>query len=133
MQVGKPIFLPLLLPLITFPLTHHGRLNSLFASSILPKDIFTFQTDIENRRRITWLVSIPLDETIDREEYIQSLKEKGIDVRPFFYPLSDMDIYKPYCKNYTPITHRISKAGLNFPTYENFKSMDEIKKILGKK
>jgi len=28
------------LPLITFPLTHHGLLNSLFASLILPKDIF---------------------------------------------------------------------------------------------
>ena len=100
---------------------------------ILPKDILTFQTDIENRRRITWLVSVLLDETIDREEYIQSLKGKGIDARPFFYPLSDMDIYKPYCKNYTPITHRLSKSGLSFPTYESLKSMGEIKKILRKK
>jgi perosamine synthetase len=97
---------------------------------VLSKDIFTFQTNIENRRRITWLVSVLLDEKIDRGEYIQSLKEKGIDVRPFFYPLSDMDIYKPYCKNYTPITHRLSKVGLNFPTYESLRSMNEIKNIL---
>jgi len=99
---------------------------------ILPKDIFTFQTNCENRRRITWLVSVLVDEKIDREEYIQILKEKGIDARPFFYPLSDMDIYKSYCKVSTPVAHRLSKVGLNLPTYESLKSMDEIKKVLGK-
>jgi perosamine synthetase len=98
--------------------------------NILPKDTFTFQANIENRSRVTWLVSVLLDEKIDREEYIQELKEKGIDVRPFFYPLSDMEIYKSYCKNNTPVTHRLSKVGLNLPTYESLKSMDEIKRML---
>ncbi|MEA2018958.1 MAG: aminotransferase class I/II-fold pyridoxal phosphate-dependent enzyme, partial [Campylobacterota bacterium] len=68
---------------------------------ILDNSKFTFQNDIEGHRRITWLVSVLLDENINREEYIQNLKEKGIDARPFFYPLSDMDIYKKYCKHET--------------------------------
>ena len=38
---------------------------------ILPQDILTFQTDIENRRRITWLVCVLSDETFNH------LKEKG--------------------------------------------------------
>ncbi|RXJ82210.1 aminotransferase class I/II-fold pyridoxal phosphate-dependent enzyme [Arcobacter sp. F2176] len=97
---------------------------------LLPKDKFAFQQDIENRRRITWLVSVLLAKSIDREVYITKLKEKGIDVRPFFYPLSDMDIYKQYCKNKTPVTHKLSKVGLNLPTYESLKSMDEIRNIL---
>lgn len=97
---------------------------------LLPKDKFTFQQDIENRRRITWLVSVLLDKSIDRKVYITKLKEKGIDVRPFFYPLSDMNIYKQYCKSKTPITHKLSKIGLNLPTYESLKSMDEIRDIL---
>ncbi len=99
--------------------------------NILPKDKVTFQNDIENRSRITWLVSILLDESVNREEYIQKLKEKGIDARPFFYPLSDMEIYKEYCKNETPITHKLSEVGLNLPTYESLKSMSEIENILG--
>jgi perosamine synthetase len=98
--------------------------------SILDNDKFTFQYDLEKHERITWLVSILLDESIDRSKYIQKLKEKGVDVRPFFYPLSDMCIYRSYCKNETPVTHNISKAGLNFPTYESLKSMNEIKNIL---
>lgn len=98
---------------------------------ILNKDTFTFQEDIENRTRITWLVSVLLDESIDRELYIQKLKEKGIDGRPFFYPLSDMDIYKSYCRCKTPITHKLSKVGLNLPTYESLKSLEDIKIIMG--
>ena len=98
---------------------------------ILDSKSFTFQQDIENRTRITWLVSVLLDENINREEYIKELKTKGIDGRPFFYPLSDMEIYKQYCKNETPITHKLSKIGLNLPTYESLKSMGEIRNILG--
>jgi perosamine synthetase len=98
--------------------------------SVLNKNTFTFQADLKGRTRITWLVSVVLDEAQDREMYIQLLKEKGIDARPFFYPLSDMDIYKSYCKHSTPVTHRLSRSGLNLPTYESLKSMDEITKIL---
>jgi perosamine synthetase len=34
------------------------------------------------------------------------------------------------CKNETPETHKFSKIGLNLPTYESLKSMDEIRKAL---
>ena len=61
---------------------------------------------------------------------MKKLKEKGIDARPFFYPLSDMEIYRDYCKIETPIAHKLSKTGLNLPTYESLKSIDEIKIIL---
>ena len=98
---------------------------------ILDNNKFTFQNDLKKHRRITWLVSILIDKSINREDYIGKLKAKGIDARPFFYPLSDMDIYKKYCKNKTVITHKLSNIGLNLPTYESLKSVDEIKRILG--
>lgn len=91
---------------------------------------FTFQKDLPNRQRITWLVSILLDDSIDRDSYILKLKNHGIDARPFFYPLSDMEIYAKYCKEDTKISHKLSKIGLNLPTYETLKSADEIQKVL---
>ena len=91
---------------------------------------FTFQKDLPNRQRITWLVSILLDDSIDRDSYILKLKNHGIDARPFFYPLSDMEIYAKYCKEDTEISHKLSKIGLNLPTYETLKSADEIQKVL---
>lgn len=44
--------------------------------------------------------------------------------------IDDMEIYKQYCKNETPVTHKLSKVGLNLPTYESLKSMDEIRQVL---
>lgn len=97
---------------------------------IFDKKSFTFQQDIENRTRITWLVSVLLHGSVNREEYIEKLKEKGIDARPFFYPLSDMKIYKQFCKSETPIAHKLSKVGINLPTYESLKSLEDIKVVM---
>ncbi|NOR57104.1 MAG: aminotransferase class I/II-fold pyridoxal phosphate-dependent enzyme [Sulfurimonas sp.] len=98
---------------------------------ILDSDNFIFQKDLLNRKRITWLVSILIDEDINKDKFMDVLKENGIDARPFFYPLSDMDIYKSYAKVDTPVTKMLSKRGFNLPTYESLKSLDEIKKIIG--
>jgi len=91
---------------------------------------YTFQNNLSHRQRITWLVSFLLDKDTNREEYINRLKEKGIDARPFFYPLSDMEIYKKYCCKNTPVTKKISSCGINLPTYECLKSKDAIRKII---
>ncbi len=96
----------------------------------LSKKNFTFQNNLDNRQRITWLVSFLIDKDTDREEYIDNLRGKGMDARPFFYPLSDMEIYKEYCCNSTPVTKKIASLGLNLPTYESLKSITEIDSIL---
>jgi perosamine synthetase len=100
--------------------------------NILNKPDFTFQITLEKRSRITWLVSVLLDKKINRDEYLSKLKERGIDARPFFYPLSEMDIYESYCKLDTPVAKMLSARGLSLPTYESLKSIEDIKKIFKK-
>lgn len=91
----------------------------------------SFQVDLPNRKRITWLVAVLLDKNRDElSGYIKRLKDAGLDVRPFFYPLSDMDIYKKYCFKSCPVAREISQKGLNFPTYESLKNVEEIEKII---
>jgi perosamine synthetase len=97
---------------------------------VLNNTKFHFQHEFQDRSRITWLVSILLDESINKEEYVKKLKQEGIDVRDFFQPLSSMKIYEKYCKNKTPVSHDISKYGINLPTYESLKSLKDLKKIL---
>ena len=101
-----------------------------FYREVFSEKNYTFQSDLSDRRRITWLVSFLVDKDTNREEYISNLKEKGIDARPFFYLLSDMDIYKKYCHKSTPVAKKISTLGLNLPTYESLKSIAEIETIL---
>jgi perosamine synthetase len=103
--------------------------ENIYRSALANKNIL-FQNNLQNRQRITWLVSVLLDENINRDLFILELKEKGIEARPFFYPLSDMNIYKKYSIKKNLISKKISRLGLNFPTYESLKSGISIKKIM---
>jgi len=49
-----------------------------------------------------------------RDDFLVKLKEKGIDGRPYFYPLSDMPIFDSVN---TYNTHNIYKIGLNLPSF----------------
>jgi perosamine synthetase len=97
--------------------------------SILGNNI-SFQCDFKDRKRITWLVSLLLDDVVNRDQYIDKLQAKGIEARPFFYPLSDMNIYKMYCNEFTTYAHIISKKGVTLPTYESLKSLEELKMLI---
>ncbi len=77
-------------------------------------EFISFQSDILERKRIVWLASA-LVESIDRDMLLEKLKEVKIDARPFFYPLSEMPIYKPYVFS-SATSSRLSAMGLSFPT-----------------
>lgn len=86
----------------------------------------TFQEDLKDRKRITWLTTALVHN--DREKFIAYYTEKGIDIRKFFYPLSSMDIYKEFARKETPVTQKISKMGINLPTYNSLK-LSEIEQF----
>jgi len=93
---------------------------------ILNPEKFIFQKDLENRQRITWLTSILLTEYTQREQFEKFMRESKIDTRPFFYPLSSMEIYKQFSKKTNAISKEISKKGINLPTYENKQNFHKI-------
>lgn len=72
------------------------------------------RNDLLDRKKIAWLMSILVDAE-KRDKLLEVLKDNGIDVRAFFIPLSEMDIYKKYARN-CHISKKISKMGLNLPT-----------------
>ena len=96
----------------------------------LNESLFEFQLDLKNRVRVVWLVSIRAVSKEIRDRYYKAFKLHGIDVRPFFYPLSDMDIYKKYCKSYSLNSHKIFETGINLPTYEDINQIDKIMKVI---
>lgn len=88
-----------------------------------------------NVKSVYWMICIEIikcDEQT-RDLIMNSLGEKGIDSRPYFYPISDMPMYS---SAHTPNTHEISTRGLNLPTYFDIKDeeidyvCDELKLIV---
>lgn len=73
------------------------------------------RNDLPHRKKITWLVSC-LVQPENRDPLLQLLERNGIDCRPFFYPLGDMEIYKNYIFS-NQNSKNISKRGLLLPTF----------------
>jgi perosamine synthetase len=63
-----------------------------------------------------WLVCLELCNrgSLGRDHFIEALRTKGVDSRPYFYPMSDM----PYFETAdTPVAHEVTKIGINLPTF----------------
>lgn len=73
------------------------------------------QIQKKSKGKVCWLVSILLN-GVDKIELIELLKKKGIEIRSFFIPLSQMSIYKGFCKS-SKNSLIISESGINLPTY----------------
>jgi len=85
-----------------------------------------FQAIIPERQKITWLVSILIEDG-NKDEVLKILNNANIDARPFFYSLCEMDIYKQYLFS-NENSLQISKQGINLPTNTSV-SVDTIQRI----
>jgi perosamine synthetase len=67
-------------------------------------------------KNVYWMICLEIDGYSETERNIlmKKLKLKGIDSRPYFYPISDMSMYQ---EADTPITHNIYQQGINLPSY----------------
>ncbi len=70
--------------------------------------------NLPGRKKIAWLVSVLVDED-KRDRLVTAMKSNEIDVRNFFIPLSEMEIYRSYGKNCVN-SRELSRRGINLPT-----------------
>lgn len=71
--------------------------------------------DLEKRKKVTWLIIVYVDDEETRNKIMKSLSVNKIDVRPYFVPLSHMDIYKRFVRSNT-VSSKMTKLGFNLPT-----------------
>ena len=67
---------------------------------------------------VVWLASGLIKNNVNKIALINGLKSNGVECRPFFFPLSDMPLYKKYSKsNDYPVSRSVSERGISLPTY----------------
>ncbi len=99
----------------------------------------TLNPEKEWAKSVFWMVCIIIGDeiSISRDEIMQQLKIKGIDTRPFFYPISEMPMYKNEGIYNNTITKKLSEKGINLPSGVNLTKEDvewiteNLKKIIG--
>jgi perosamine synthetase len=65
---------------------------------------------------VNWMVCVVVNglKRTQRDLILSLMKEKDIDARPFFYPISMLPMYENVSN---PISSELSESGLNLPTY----------------
>lgn len=65
-----------------------------------------------------WFYSAIIEDeySIDRDELIKKLKEKGIESRPFFMPIHDMPPFKECRRGNLDVTNELYEKGINLPS-----------------
>jgi perosamine synthetase len=71
-----------------------------------------------------WLITARFEgyDERKRDKLMVKLKEKGIDSRPFFYPMSAMPYLRTNVNN--PVTYKVYAEGINLPTYFGLSNED---------
>jgi perosamine synthetase len=74
-----------------------------------------------------WMVCLEVDwfDEVRRGSFMQALKTRGIDTRPYFCTLSSMPMYE---QTPLPVSSRKAKIGLNLPSYFDL-TEDEVQRI----
>ena len=104
--------------------------NSIIESrykEILKEQNIQWQSDKDpKRKRVVWIVTGMSNK---RDLIIERGVKHGIDMRRFFYPLCEMDIYKRYSKGNYLISSKLSEYGFSLPTHNDV-DFDKISKSL---
>jgi perosamine synthetase len=84
------------------------------------------QPELPGYKNSYWMVSVVLDEALPARDWVmERLLDAGIETRPFFYPVHVLPMYAAdWQDSQFPVADRISKQGLNLPTYAGLTDAD---------
>ena len=94
------------------------------------KELVTLHPEMPWAKCVYWMYCILVEDKfgMGRDELIKNLEEKGIDTRPFFYPVHVMPPYKN--NERFPVAEEIAKKGINLPSGVSLKE-EVIKLVCG--
>jgi perosamine synthetase len=79
----------------------------------------------EHVKHAFWMYSILLDDKLDRKSIRDSLDDRGIGTRPFFYPMTSLPMYTQNTDKTDPeISQDLAPRGLNLPTWAGLDEED---------
>ena len=93
------------------------EIAKIYNSGLKDIDGITLPPEMEWVKNVYWMYSILIETGFgtNRDQLIQLLGKKGIETRPFFYPVHIQPQYRKYGGAF-PIAEGLSKEGINLPS-----------------
>ncbi len=86
---------------------------------------FRMQAEPEGYHHVYWMNNVILSDEVklDRDEVMRRMEEKGVEMRPVFYP---MHIMPPYLDNTVsfPVAEKLGARGISLPTHAQLSDSD---------
>ena len=80
----------------------------------------SFQDEKPWTKNVYWMTSIVIGDQhlIDRDDFMAHLANRGIETRPFFYPVHLLPMYQNQLEdNQKPVAQKLAARGVNLPSY----------------
>ena len=101
---------------------------STYKKDLLPLGSVSMNPDQEGCENGAWMPTVIFEEKSNSSPLIQSeMRQSGIDVRPFFVPLSRTGLF--LCQKSSPVSNSLYECGINLPSFFDLNE-DEQKKVV---
>jgi len=104
------------------------KIADLYNKYLADVDGITLPIEKPYAKHSYWMYSILVNDSTNRDRLMRFLKVRGIETRPFFYPMHTMPVHKKVGTDDLKISEKVSKKGINLPTFFGLKKK-EIKFI----
>lgn len=98
-----------------------------YAESLAAAPQYTLQPEKPWAKHVYWInsVVIPTDFHLTRDQVMDALAQRGIETRPFFYPMHTLPIYADANRlNHFPVADSYAARGINLPSSANLTRED---------
>jgi perosamine synthetase len=104
---------------IEWHIARHREIASWYHDLLCDEDNLILPAEKPWAKNVYWMTSVVLEEsfTRSRDETMAALAEKGIETRPFFYPMHITPMYKSLANGREfPVADRLAARGMNLPS-----------------
>jgi perosamine synthetase len=105
---------------------------SRYANALGDVDDLRFCSEASWAKSNFWLMSVLVDERVrgrTREGLAADLDAAGVDTRPFFHPVGDLAMYRPFLREETPVARLLHRRGLSLPSSPSLTPADQDRVI----
>jgi perosamine synthetase len=91
-----------------------------YKSALLPNERMTMNPVQKNVKNGAWMPNLVFTQGsgINREKIMPHFRSRGIDARPFFWPLSSFQHFKLKIQD-NPISHSVASRSVNLPSFHD--------------
>ena len=105
---------------VDWQISRRREIASWYRDALQDTREMTCQREQQWAKHVWWMFSVVMDDnfSVNRDQVMKNLHERGIETRPFVYPLHMLPPYRKSSEGEIfPIAERLARGGINLPTW----------------